>query len=841
VSSVREWEQIRHLHLVEGVPKKEIARRLGRDVKTIRRALARDKPPQRRRSPKRGRLLDPFRDRIVAWLRHNPRVSAARIARALRPETGPVSERTVRKYLASVRESLAAAKPPEPGAAEPEAAPPPADAPRTPADLWPPPTPGPDGTFEIAGPECFLNRELTWLNFNFRVLHEAEDERTPLLERIKFIAIVGSNLDEFFMKRIGGLKQQVGAGHRERTVDGRTPGEQIREAAQLVRILDARRRQALQRVLDALAERGIEILTYDRLTDDERAYLRRYYLDNVYPLVTPQATDPAHPFPFISNLSLNLLVSLHYPDDPAPSLARVKVPLGVGIPRLIELPGRPSFVRIESVMANNLDLLFPGMVVEDCSLFRVTRNSNTERDEESADDLLALIETELRDRKFAPIVRLEVAEGMSELHRGMLAAELGLDERSDVYPVEGMLGMRDLMQLVLLPLPELHDAPHHPVDHPALAGDRSVFSVIREAGSLLLHHPYQSFATSVERFLREAAHDPQVRAIKMTLYRTSADSKAILHLIDAARNGKQVAVVVELKARFDEAANIRWASRMEEVGIHVTYGVVGLKTHCKIVLVVRQEEDGLRRYAHVGTGNYHAGTARLYSDLGLLTCDPAIGRDLTEVLNYLTTGYKPSRNYEKLLVAPKSCKQKLLRKIRREIELHRPDAPGRIQFKANALEDEDVTRALYAASRAGVQVDLVIRDTCRLRPGVPGLSDHVRVVGIVGRFLEHTRIYHFHNGGDEEYYIGSADCMKRNLETRVEILAPVEAPGLKADLRFLLDTQLADERSAWVMQPDGSYVQRQGENAKSSQQILIEWAEQRLHEATRLRKRTARA
>jgi polyphosphate kinase len=662
----------------------------------------------------------------------------------------------------------------------------------------------------------------------------------PLLERLKFVAIVAGNLDEFHMKRIGGLKQLVGARMQERAVDGRTPQEQIDQCDAVVRDLDQRLRAALARVLQELEGHGILVHGWERLAEADRARMRAYFLTNIFPLVTPQATDPAHPFPFISNLSVNLLVALRYPGDPEGSLARVKVPVGEGVPRFLKVPDREVYVPLESVLAHNLDLLFPGMEVEGSALFRVTRNANTEIDEETADDLLALIQTELRERRFAPIVRLQVARGMPAQQREMLAGEFGLDAR-EVFDVEGMLGMRDLWELVDLPHPALHDPPHYPVDHPEFATDREVFPMIRDAGSILVHHPYQSYATSVERFLREASRDPKVRAIKMTLYRTSEESEALTSLIDAARNGKQVAVVVELKARFDEEANIRWANRLEAYGIHVTYGVVGLKTHCKVALVVRQDYDGLRTYAHVGTGNYHAGTARLYSDLGFFTCDPGIGRDLMELFNYLTTGYKPKRNYTKLLVAPKGLKPALLEKIARETVLHTDAAPGHLQIKTNALEDAEVTRALYRAAQAGVRVDLLVRDTCRLRPGLPGLSDRARVVSVVGRFLEHSRIYYFRNGGNEEYYIGSADCMKRNLESRVEVLVPVEDPGLRKDLRLVLDAQLGDPRGAWDMGPDGSYAQRgAGGEAKHSHQVLVEWAERRAKEATRLRRRKPR-
>ncbi|HXH04277.1 MAG TPA: polyphosphate kinase 1 [Candidatus Competibacteraceae bacterium] len=691
-------------------------------------------------------------------------------------------------------------------------------------------------SFDLSAPEWYLNRELTWLEFNRRVLAEAQDERTPLLERIKFLAIVSGNLDEFFMKRIGGLKQQLWANMRTLTVDGRTPQQQLSECYAVVKDIE-RQKLELAKVLHVkLMEQGIHIHSYRRLSPEQQAQMREYYIRNIFPLVTPQAMDPAHPFPFISNLSLNLLANVRYPEDEQSALVRIKVPVGSGIPRFLRVGEGHLYVPLEDVMANNLDLLFPGMVVESCELFRVTRNAVTEHAEEKADDLLAMIESELRERKFAPIVRLEVVRNMNPLHRGMLAAELGLDEQQDVFEVEGMLGMRDLFQIAAIDRNDLHDVPHQPVDHPKLAGAPNIFHVIRNEGPILLQHPYESFATSVERFVREASCDPKVLAIKMTLYRTSQDSKIIQYLIDAAQNGKQVAVVVELKARFDESANIRWANHLEESGIHVTYGVVGLKTHCKVVFVVRRDYDGLRRYAHIGTGNYHAGTARIYSDLGLLTCDPVIGSDLTELFNYLTTGYVPKRHYRKLLPAPKVLKPALLAKIEREIAHQQAGRGGHIQFKMNALEDVDICQALYRAAQAGVRIELIVRDTCRLRPGIPGLSDTIRVVSIVGRFLEHARIYYFRNGGEEEYFIGSADCMQRNLESRVEVVVPIEAP----ELRQILDVQLNDRRSAWEMQSDGRYVQRtpgQGDDPRGSHQLLIDLAERRQMEALRLKKR----
>ena len=693
---------------------------------------------------------------------------------------------------------------------------------------------------EPRGSELYLNRELTWLEFNRRVLHEARDARTPLLERVKFLAIVNSNLDEFFMKRIGGLKQQVGAGLHDLTVDGRTPEQQITECVALIKELTPELRDTYALLRERLREEGIVLALWSELSEDQRAAAQAYYLDNIFPLVTPLAMDPAHPFPFISNLSLNLLVTLHHEDDQQPVFARVKVPLGKGVPRYLRVGAGPCFVRLEEVMAHSLDRLFPGMAVDACEFFRVTRNANTEREEEDADDLVSLIEAELRDRKFAPIVRLEVGEGIDPVHRGMLAVELGLDEDRDVFETSAPLGLRDLFEIAALDQPALHDPVHHPVTNAKLEDqERNIFHIIRDIGPILLQHPYESFGTSVERFVHEASRDPKVLAIKMTLYRTSSGTRIIDDLVEAARNGKQVAVVVEIKARFDEAANIQWASRLEEVGIHVMYGVVGLKTHSKVVLVVRRDYTGIRRYAHIGTGNYHAGTARIYSDLGLLTCDDAIGRDLTELFNYLTTGYKPSRKYQKLLVAPKGLKLGLLDKIRREIARHSAEQPGLIRFKMNALEDADIVQALYRASQAGVRVELIVRDTCRLRPGMPGLSDNVTVVSIVGRFLEHARIFYFRNGGEEEFFIGSADLMTRNLESRVEVVTPVEDPALRAELRAILDAQLSDRRSAWDMQPDGSYVQRQPGNGAEggSQQVLIAAAERRSHEANRLRKR----
>jgi polyphosphate kinase len=693
---------------------------------------------------------------------------------------------------------------------------------------------------DLTDSKWYLNRELTWLEFNRRVLHEAEDPRTPLLERLKFIAIVSANLDEFFMKRIGGLKQQIGAGLRELALDGRTPRQQVTECHIFIRELEARKELVYQTVLALLEEKNIQVELYSEISTKEKKLLREFYYTNIFPLLTPQSIDPAHPFPFISNLSLNLLVAVRYPRAREISLARVKVPVGLGTPRLIKIGKGDHFVRLEDVMMNNLDMLFPGMEIVSCELFRVTRNANTEQDEEEADDLLAMIESELKERKFAPIVRLEVIVGMSPLHRGRLASELDLDEENDVFEVSGMLAMRDLFELTRLDHPRLHDPPHHPIDHPLLQSQRNIFHIIRDAGPILLQHPYESFSTSVERFLREASVDPKVRGIKMTLYRTASQGRIIEALIQASQNGKQVAVVVELKARFDEATNIRLAERMEEAGIHVTYGVIGLKTHCKVIMVVRQDYSGLRRYVHIGTGNYHAETARIYSDVGMLTCDQIICQDVTELFNYLTTGFMARRNYQKLSPAPKFLKKVLLAHIEREITQHSKNGGGLIQFKMNALEDGEIVKALYRASMAGVSIDLIIRDTCRLRPGIPGLSENIRVISVVGRFLEHSRIYFFRSGGADEYFIASADAMKRNLEARVEILCPVDAPELKKELRAIFDTQLSDHCSAWDMRSDGSYLQRVPSSETwpcGSHYRMIERAEKRLKEASKQKKK----
>lgn len=685
--------------------------------------------------------------------------------------------------------------------------------------------------YDLSDPSLYLNRELTWLEFNRRVLLKAQDETVPLLERVKFIAILSSNIDEFFMKRIGGLKQQVGAGVISKTVDGRTPQQQIIESYEIVKSLETEKRIVYLDLKRQLAEKDIKICQYQDLKKEEQDNVRSDYLENIFPLVTPQSVDPTHPFPFISNFSLNLLVTLRYREGDDSMLARVKMPVGSGIPRFLKVDKEAHrYVLLEDVMSNNLDLLFPKMVIDSCDYFRVVRNINVGSATAKADDLLASIESEVRNRKFATVVRLTVNDSMDPVRRGMLAAELELQSENDVFINDGMFAMRDLWDIAAINVMELRDPPHHPIEHVKLKGQPNIFHTIRENGSLFLHHPYESFVSSVTRFLKEASEDPKVLAIKMTLYRTSQDTKIIDYLINASMNGKQVAVAVELQARLDEAANIIWANRMEEAGIHVTYGVVGLKTHCKVILVIRKDYSGLRRYTHIGTGNYHAGTARMYSDVGILTCNEEIGKDLTELYNFLTTGYTPKRNYLKLLPAPKILKEALISKIQREITHHQNSSNGLVRFKMNALEDVDICKQLYKASQAGVRVELIVRDTCRLRPGIEGLSENIKVISVVDRFLEHSRIYYFHNDGKDEYYIGSADIMMRNLEHRVEVLVPVETVSHQQECEQILSMCLKDNTSSWTLQSDGSYTRNQvaeGEERFNVQKTLIRLSELR--------------
>ncbi|MBV8200204.1 MAG: polyphosphate kinase 1 [Acidobacteria bacterium] len=691
----------------------------------------------------------------------------------------------------------------------------------------------------------FINRELSWLDFNLRVLHEARDESNPPIERLKFIAIFDNNLDEFFMKRVGGLKHQLASNVRELPPDSRTPRQQLAEINAVVRPMLAEQRRLLNdELLPALRQHGLEILRWDEIKPAERRHLAEEFDRKIFPVLTPLAVDPAHPFPFISNLSLSLAVSVRSPgggghlSGRAGTLrfARIKAPHI--LPRWVQVPKTLRFVPIEEVIANNLQRLFEGMEIVESHPFRVTRNSDVQRNEDAADDLLEAIQEELRERRFATVVRLELAKGCPEWMRQLLCEQLDIGPQ-EVFELDGPLGLRDLMQLASVALPSLRFRPWTPVTHPRLAalaglaplasegGDPDdIFGVIA-GGDLLVHHPYDSFTTSVQRFIEVAASDPAVFAIKQTLYRTSSDSPNMRALIRAAEARKQVAATVEIKARFDEAANIEWAEALEGVGAHVAYGVVGLKTHAKIALAVRRERDQLRSYVHLGTGNYNPETAKLYTDLGLFTANEELAADVAQLFNMLT-GYVHRPHFKKLLVAPINMRQRFLELIRREVEHSREGRGGHIIAKMNSLEDREIVEALYAASAAGVEMDLVVRGICRLRPGVPGQSETIRVISIIGRFLEHARIFYFANAGQPEYFIGSADWMSRNLDYRVEAIAPVEEPRLQEELKAILDLQLADNVKAWDLRADGTYVKRRpapGEPTRSSQEILMQRAQ----------------
>ena len=685
----------------------------------------------------------------------------------------------------------------------------------------------------VAESAPLLNWELSWLEFNARVLHEAEDLENPLLERLKFIAIFDSNLDEFFMKRVGGLKQQLASKVREIGTDGGpTPRQQLADVNAAVRPLVIRQRRLVAgEILPALRQHGVEICAWEDLRAGERRHLCEEFQRRIFPVLTPLAVDPAHPFPFISNVSLSLAVGLKAPGDREPRFARVKAPHI--LPRWIQVPKTLRYVPLEEIIAHNLDQLFPGMEIVAACPFRVTRNADVQRNEETAEDLLEVIQEELRERRFATIVRLEVTKGMPRWMIELLAAELEVTEQ-EVFEIDGLLALKDLISLAgSLPLPSLKYRPWTPVTPPRfhLEADEGaeIFSAIA-AGDILVHHPYDSFATSVQRFIEVAADDPAVLAIKQTLYRTSADSPNMQALIRAAENRTQIAVTVEIKARFDEAANIEWAEALEKVGAHVCYGMVGLKTHAKIALVVRQERDVLRRYVHIATGNYNPETAKLYTDLGLFTCDEDLAHDVSQLFNMLT-GCVNQPRFRKLLVAPTTMRQRFLGMIGREIEHQKAGRGGHIIAKMNALDDRQIIEALYEASAAGVEIDLIVRGICRLRPGLPGRSETIRVTSIVGRFLEHARIFSFANGGAPEYYIGSADWMARNLDARVEAAVPIEDPRLREEIQTILDLQLADNVKAWDMQSDGSYVQRRpvaSEPERSSQDLLMQRALERL-------------
>lgn len=702
----------------------------------------------------------------------------------------------------------------------------------------------------LSDPQYYFNRELSWLEFNRRVLHEALDPRTPLLERLKFTAIFTSNLDEFFMVRVAILKQQVEAQVSELPPDGRSLQQQLNDINQhLCPMVSQQHRHFEQELRPQLAAQGIHILNYIDLSQEQRLYLQSYFKERIFPVLTPLAVDPAHPFPYISNLSLNLAVIVKDGETEEEHFARVKVPNI--LPRFVPFPqdllqhnGKTSVwagVPLEQVIAQNLEFLFPGMNIQDCYPFRITRDADLVVREDEADDLMLVIEQELRKRRLGgSVVRMEIQASMPDSVRKTLMQEMKLTE-NDLYELEGVLSLKDLMSFMALPLPELKDQPWIAVIPSRLkwvneldessslnVEDREdIFSVIRHR-DLLVHHPYDSFTGSVEKFITQAAHDPNVLAIKMTLYRTSGDSPIVKALITAAENGKQVAALVELKARFDEENNINWARELEKSGVHVVYGLVGLKTHTKVVLVVRQEKDCIRRYVHIGTGNYNPKTAKLYTDLGLLSCREDLGADLTDLFNYLT-GYSKQKSYRKLLVAPLTLRDRMVALVQREIEHCKNGNPGRILAKMNSLVDPQMIKILYEASQVGVQIDLVIRGMCCLLPGIKGVSENIRVISIIGRYLEHSRIFYFHNNGQEEVFIGSADWMRRNLDRRVEAVTPIEDPGIVKDLKEILDIMLADNRQAWDLQADGSYIQRRPTDdcpEKSAQKVLMERAQE---------------
>jgi polyphosphate kinase len=702
----------------------------------------------------------------------------------------------------------------------------------------------------FSDPRYYFSRELSWLEFNNRVLHEAFDPRTPLLERLKFMAIFSSNLDEYFMVRVAALKQQVEASVSQRSPDGRTAQEQLEAIGNRLRPMVIKQHRHFDQALrPQLAAQGIHLLNHVDLNQEQRSYLRQYFEEQLFPVLTPLAVDPGHPFPYISNLSLNLAVLVKDAETEVEHFARVKVPKL--LPRFVALPEDLQFqqshhptwwtgVPLEQVIAHNLEFLFAGMNIQEYYLFRVTRNADLEVEEDEADDLMLAIEQELRKRRFGgSVVRVEVHASMPPSIRNMLIQEMEIDE-SDVYEVEGLLCLADLMSFLSLPLPELKDPAWSPVIPAQLQrlpefdanaapaeGEDDLFCLLRKQ-DLMLHHPYHSFSGTVQRFITQAAHDPQVLAIKMTLYRTSGDSPILNALMTAAENGKQVAALVELKARFDEENNINWARKLESVGVHVVYGLVGLKTHTKIAMVVRREEGRIRRYVHIGTGNYNPKTARLYTDLGLLSCREELGADLTDLFNHLT-GYSRQQSYRNLLVAPVNLRDRMIALIRREADHRRAGHHSRIVAKMNALVDPQIIAMLYEASQAGVEIDLIVRGICCLRPGIAGVSENIRVISIVGRFLEHSRLFYFHNQGQEEMFIGSADWMPRNLDRRVEAIVRIEDSAIAKDLQEILGIMLADNRQAWDLHADGRYQQRRPSTEtaeQSSQKILMDMAMQ---------------
>jgi polyphosphate kinase len=665
-----------------------------------------------------------------------------------------------------------------------------------------------------------VNRELSWLDFNERVLQLAEDDRVPLLERVKFLAIYTTNLDEFFMVRVGGLHDQVDAGVDARRPDGLTPGETIDAIASRVTGLDQRRSDQFRTELRlGLEAAGIRIVTCEDCSVEELEEVDRHFGEEIFPVLTPLAVGPGRPFPYISNLSLSLAVWLRDPVTLNETFARVKVPKEV-LPRFVPI-GKSTFVPLEHVIARHLGELFPGMEILRHSTFRVTRDADFTVSDE-ADDLLRAVEDELRRRRFGEVVRLEVGSDMEPELRERLVAWLDVEERQ-VYDVDGLLDLSDLWEIHRLEgHSELRDPPWTPVQHPAFMeeerGEVDVFEAIRTE-DVLVHHPYQSFAGSVERFVDQAVKDPDVLAIKLTVYRTSDDSSLVPALIHAAERGKQVVCLVELKARFDERRNITWARALEEAGAHVVHGLPGLKTHAKALLVVRREAGGVRHYVHIGTGNYHAMTARLYDDFGLFTTDAAITADVADIFNSLT-GYARPRHHRKVLVAPGDMREKLLEEISQTIDAARAGHEARIVMKMNSLVDRPCIDALYEAAAEGVTVDLIVRGICCLLPGAGGSGDRIRVVSVVGRFLEHSRVYGFQRNGDTRYLIGSADLMPRNLDARVELLAPVEDPALKRELEDTLERTLADDTFGWELQPDGAWIRRQGRTRCAHRELM---------------------
>jgi polyphosphate kinase len=682
----------------------------------------------------------------------------------------------------------------------------------------------------LGDPALYINRELSWLDFNDRVLQLAEDEAAPLLERVKFCAIYTTNLDEYYMVRVAGLHDQIDAGVENPGQDGRTPSQTIALIRERAQELGQRLGDCFEgRLRPALAEHGIAVVGVDELDDDQRAELARHYRRVIFPALTPLAVAPGRPFPYISNLSLSLAVLVRDPATDETVFARVKVPTEI-LPRFVALEqprgGPLTLVALEDVIAHHLDALFAGMEIVDCDVFRVTRDADLEVSDDAA-DLLQAVEDELRRRRFGEIVRVEIGTRCSERLRDELIELLGVAE-DEVYPVDGLLDMGALWQIVRLPgYSELREEPLLGSTHPRLLRHESerpdVLGAMRE-GDLLVHHPYDSFATSVERFVQQAVADPNVLAIKQTVYRTSDDSPLVPALIDATERGKQAVALVELKARFDERMNIHWAKALEEAGVHVVYGQPALKTHAKCVLVVRREGDGVRNYVHIGTGNYHSATARLYTDFGLFTTDEQIGADVADMFNYLT-GFGRPLHYRKVLIAPNQLRDGILAQIERTIASHSPQTPGRIMMKMNALVDGRCIRALYEASQAGVRVDLNVRGICCLRPGIPGISENIRVVSIVGRLLEHSRVYAFERDGEHTIYMGSADLMPRNLDHRVELATPVESPPLRAELLDALERAFADNQNSWELDAQGAWSRRSPGPGERPRNLQLELAE----------------